>query len=137
MSRVNNNGVLIGNISTDLELKTYKNDLSVCNFNLAVDRPRRKDQDRKTDFFPMTAFRQTADFICKYLQKGDRIGVTYHLAMSEYTDENDKTQRRINIEIDEVMSLPRNRTDAQSAGSEDVPSTAPTSTDDDDEELPF
>ena len=43
-----NNVVLIGNISTDLELKQTMNGKSVCQFNLAIN-----GYGEKTDFVPV------------------------------------------------------------------------------------
>ena len=51
-----NNVVLIGNISTDLELKQTMNGKSVCQFNLAVN-----GYGEKTDFIPIPIFWRRAE----------------------------------------------------------------------------
>lgn len=66
-----NTGVFVGRVSTDIELKKTKSDISCCNFQLAVQRNR----SDKTDFPPMSAYGRLAEIICEYVNKGDLLGV--------------------------------------------------------------
>lgn len=62
---------LMGRLTHTPELKTTQNGTSVCSFSIAVDRTYTpKGEDRKADFIDIVAWRQTAEFICKYFQKG-------------------------------------------------------------------
>lgn len=72
-----NKVTLIGRITKDPEVKLTQNQTAFCNFTIAVDR-RFKDQDgqRQADFINCVAWKQTAEFIRKYFQKGSRIGVS-------------------------------------------------------------
>ena len=63
-----------GRTTADIEVK-QPGDFSVCNFTLAVDRPYRKDKERQTDFIRLVAYRNTADFLGKYVPKGTMIAV--------------------------------------------------------------
>ena len=65
-----NNVVLIGNISTDLELKQTMNGKSVCQFNLAIN-----GYGEKTDFIPVQVWNKQAENLVKFQQKGSKIGV--------------------------------------------------------------
>ena len=67
---------LVGRLVADPELKTTQSGNSVCTFSIACDRSyTAKDEERKADFFTITAWRQTAEFICKYFQKGSLIAI--------------------------------------------------------------
>lgn len=60
-----------GRLTHDPELKTTPNGVSVCSFRIACERSySSKGEERKADFFTITAWRQTAEFVCKYFQKG-------------------------------------------------------------------
>lgn len=63
----------VGNISSDLELKSTQSGKSVLSFSIAVRRPYAKDT---TDFFRCTAWQQTAELIAKHFEKGDYIAVS-------------------------------------------------------------
>ena len=61
---------LAGRICADPELKTTTSGLSTVRFRLAVNR---RGENQQADFFTVVAWRQTAEFICKYFRKGSAI----------------------------------------------------------------
>lgn len=80
---------LMGRLVRDPELKTTQSGNSVCTFSIACDRSyTAKDEERKADFFTITAWRQTAEFICKYFQKGSLIAIEGSLQTRQYQDKN-------------------------------------------------
>lgn len=80
---------LMGRLVRDPELKTTQSGNSVCTFSIAVDRSyTAKDEERKADFFTITAWRQTAEFICKYFQKGSLIAIEGSLQTRQYQDKS-------------------------------------------------
>ena len=80
---------LMGRLVRDPELKTTQSGNSVCAFSIACDRSyTAKDEERKADFFTITAWRQTAEFICKYFQKGSLIAIEGSLQTRQYQDKN-------------------------------------------------
>lgn len=81
-----NNINLIGRVSTELELKNSK-DVTYIKFNLAVQRPMKKDT---TDFIPCIAFGKTAELIDKYVKKGERLGVNGQLISNQYESKGEK-----------------------------------------------
>ncbi len=84
-----NRVILMGRIVNDLELKTTPQGLTVCSFRLAVDRPYQKaGEEKKTDFFNVVAWRQTAEFVKNYFGKGRMILVEGELQTRQYTDKN-------------------------------------------------
>ncbi|MDO4460728.1 MAG: single-stranded DNA-binding protein [Clostridia bacterium] len=84
-----NNCVFMGRLCDDPELKTTQTGTSVTSFSLAVERSYAKQgEQRQTDFIPITAWRQTAEFICKYFHKGDMIALTGELQSRRYQDKD-------------------------------------------------
>ena len=86
---------LMGRLTSDPELKTTNNGVSVSSFNLAVDRSYTpKGQEKQTDFIPCVAWRNTAEFISKYFRKGNKIAVKGELQQRSYTA-NDGSKRNV------------------------------------------
>ena len=83
-----NKVILMGRLVADPEYRQTQSGVSVCRIRIAVDRPYRKDQERTADFIPVTAWRNTADFISRYFSKGKMIIVEGSLHNNDYTDNN-------------------------------------------------
>ena len=82
-----NVAVLMGRLVADPELRHTANDISVTSFTLAVDRSYVKSgADRQTDFIDIVAWRNTADFVCKYFRKGQLVAVQGSIQTRTYTD---------------------------------------------------
>lgn len=79
---------LMGRLTRDPELRTTQSGISNVRFSIAVDRNYAKQGEEKTtDFFDVTAFRQTADFVSKYFSKGRMILVEGSIQNNNYTDQ--------------------------------------------------
>lgn len=88
-----NNVSLIGRLTADPELRRTQSGLATTRFSIAVDRRFAKQgEERQTDFINIVAWRQTAEFICKYFTKGQRIALTGSIQTGSYTA-NDGTKR--------------------------------------------
>jgi single-strand DNA-binding protein len=61
-----NKVILIGRLTSDPELKQTPNGANVTSFSVAVDRRVGAGEDKKTDFVNAVAWRDRAEFICKY-----------------------------------------------------------------------
>lgn len=83
-----NRVILMGRLTRDPELRTTQSGISMCRFSIAVDRRFGKGEDKQTDFFEVTAWRQTAEFVCKYFAKGRMIHVEGNIQNNNYTDQN-------------------------------------------------
>ena len=84
-----NNIVLMGRLTADPVLKTTQSGLSVTAFSIAVDRSGTdSDGNRRADFINIVAWRQTAEFVCKYFKKGQMIALTGELQSRQYNDRN-------------------------------------------------
>ena len=88
---------IIGNISTDLELKQTQSGTSVCSFNVAVNRYSKEPDAKKVDFLTVVAWQQKAEFVSRYFKKGQAIVVVGRLENREWTDK--QGNKRISTEI--------------------------------------
>lgn len=88
-----------GRITANPELKQTQSGVAVCSFTLAVKRPRVKD---KTDFINFVAWRNQAEFVCRYFKKGDAMEVSGSLIPQKYKDQSGKTRVAYEIECDDV-----------------------------------
>ena len=72
-----NKVIIMGRLTRDPEIKKVNSDISVCSFSIACDRDivNKQNNERETDFFDVTAWRSTADFVGKYFGKGRMIVV--------------------------------------------------------------
>jgi single-strand DNA-binding protein len=92
-----NKVILIGNLTADPELKTTQNGVSVASFSIAVGRRKVKDQEPQTDFINIVAWRNTAEFICNYFQKGKAILIVGSIQTRNWTDQ--EGQKRYVTEV--------------------------------------
>ena len=79
-----NNIILIGRLTAVPELKYTQNGTAYTRFSIAVDRP----VEKQADFINIVAWNKTAEFVCKYFGKGQRIALTGSVRTGSYTDRN-------------------------------------------------
>lgn len=105
MANFNFNKVIIGGrLTADPELKTTQSGISVASFSIAVNRRYSTGaQKQETDFFNITAWRQTADFVARYFKKGSSICIVGTLQNSSWTDQHSQKHYKTDIVADEVM----------------------------------
>lgn len=97
-----NSVVIMGRLTAAPELRTTANGMSVTSFSLAVDRDLMKDGKRDTDFIHCVAWRQTAEFICKYFDKGRLIAVDGRLQQRKYKDKDGKERETFDVLVSQV-----------------------------------
>lgn len=106
-----NSVTLIGRLVADPQHRQTQTGKGVANLRLAVDR---KGREKESDFFDVTAWGQTADFVCTYLNKGRLVAVQGRLQVRTYTDKENNERKAFEIVADSVQPLDSNR----SAGGE-------------------
>ncbi len=139
-----NKVVLIGRFTKDPELRTTPQGVSTCSFTLAVDRNfQSKDGERQTDFINCVAWRNSAEFISKYFNKGNLVAVEGSIQTRSWDDPADGKRRyATDVVISQAYfveskrdSQSRTETAEASTPYSDLPEPiAPIGTDDD---LPF
>ena len=127
MANFNLNKVILGGrLTADPELKTTQSGISVVSFTIAVSRRYSKDsgQQSESDFFNVTAWRQTAEFVSRYFRKGSSICIVGTIQNRNWTDQEGQKHYRTDIVADEVMFVD-SRSDSPVAGDTFGHSAAP------------
>lgn len=97
-----NQSIIMGRLTHDPELRTTPNGVSVVRFQVALDRPKQRNAEPKTDYIDVEAWRSQADFVSRYFQKGQMIAVVGPLHKDSYTDKNGVKRERTYISADTV-----------------------------------
>ncbi len=106
-----NRVILIGRLTRDPELRTTTTGKHVVGFSIAVDR-RVKGQDGvEADFFRISAWGQTADFVANYLTKGRLVAIDGRLQQRKYTTQDGVEKETVEVVADNVQGLDRPRED--------------------------
>lgn len=98
-----NEVIIQGRLTADPEVNyTLANNIAVCNFSVACERPLRKDEEKATDFFDCVAWRTTAEFLARNFSKGDMIAVSGKLFSESYIDKNDNNRTAVKVRVTEI-----------------------------------
>ena len=109
---------IMGRLVADPELRTTPAGLSVCRFRIACDRSYvQQGQERQADFIDIVAWRQRADFVSKYFQKGSMIAVEGSLQTRNYQDKNGNNRTAVEVVANNISFAGAKRQDGQSAPS--------------------
>ena len=95
--------ILMGRLVADPELRHTASDIPVTTIRIAVDRRySRKDGEKETDFIDVTAWRHTAEFVCRYFRRGSMIAVQGSIRVENYTDRDGNKRTRVGVLADNV-----------------------------------
>lgn len=85
-----NKVILFGRLTKDPDFRQTQSGTAVCRFTVACDRAfaNKETGKREADFIECQAWRQTAEFVSRYFQKGSAITVDGSLRNNNYTDNN-------------------------------------------------
>ncbi len=109
-----NKVILIGNMTSDPELKQSTSGISVCAFSIAVNRKMAKNNE--CDFIPIVAWRQQAEFVCKYFKKGNPILICGQLQIRSWNDNQGQKRYATEVVADEVSFVaPANQNEQKPA----------------------
>lgn len=128
-----NKVIMIGRISKDPKAYTTQGGVSQSTFSIAVNRRfKNKEGKNEADFFTVIAWRGTADFCNKYLQKGRLVSVEGTLQNRTYEAQDGSKRWVTEIIADSVEGLDKAKEEkpaspAQNDGFTEV----------EDDELPF
>lgn len=95
-----NRAILVGRISTNLELKETSNGKSYCKFNLAINK-----MNEGTDFIPITLWGKSAENTVTYQNKGSLILIDGAISMGSYTDQNGNKRTSFEVMAQNVQFL--------------------------------
>ena len=131
---------LVGRLTKDPEIRHTQGQqpMTVANFSLAIDRPVRAGQEKKTDYPRITVFGRQAESCEKYLAKGMRVGVTGRIQTDKYTNRDGVTVYTTYVIADRVEFLDYKNRNAQDGGNHEHDPGVPEGFQAvDDEDIPF
>ena len=129
-----------GRLTADPELKTTQSGVPVTSFTIAVNRRVKAGEEQKADFFNVTAWRGTAEFITRFFHKGSNILVVGSLQTRSW--ERDGQKRTVTEIIADEAHFVDSRASSEESGErpyvpEVYTAPAPKFEDADDAEIPF
>ena len=119
-----NKVILIGNLTADPELKQTQSGISVTSFSIAVSRrytSKAADNAPQADFINIVAWRNTAEFITKYFQKGKSILIVGSIQSRSWTDQNGQKRYTTEVVAEEAQFVERKSDGALGAGATPAP----------------
>ena len=94
---------IMGRLVADPELRTTQSGTNVCSFRIACDRNfARQGEQRQADFIDIVAWRQQAEFVSKYFQKGSLIAIEGSLQTRQYQDKNGNNRTAVEVVANNV-----------------------------------
>ena len=116
---------IMGRLVRDPELNTTKSGVNVCRFRIACDRNfARQGEQRQADFIDILAWRQQADFVCKYFSKGSLIAVDGSLQSRQYQDKQGNNRTALEVVASNVSFAGPKGTDKPAVQSFDQQTTS-------------
>ncbi len=107
-----NKQITMGRLTADPELRYTPNGVAVTSFTLASPEDRkREDGSTPTDFVDCVAWRDTAEFVSRYMQKGRLVVAEGRPKARKYTDKNGSNHKVVELHIDRIYfadSKPQN-----------------------------
>lgn len=92
-----NKVIIMGRLTADPEAKQTQSGTAVTSFTLAVDRRYNSGEEKKCDFITVVAWKNTAEFICRYFKKGQAMLVCGELQTRSWEDS--KGNKRYSTEV--------------------------------------
>ena len=134
-----NRVLLSGRMGKDPELRHTNSGTAVASFSLAVDRDFKDKQtgERATDWFDVTVWRSTAEYVSRYGSKGRVVNVDGKLQVREWTDKDGNKRRTVEVAADSVYFCDRREDAQQTAPQYSAPASGFEELPDDSGDLPF
>lgn len=83
-----NNVNLIGNLTSNPELRTTSTGKNVCNFSIAINSG--YGENKRTDYINIQVWNKLAENLCKYQSKGGKLGISGELRSETYEKDGKK-----------------------------------------------
>ena len=85
---------IMGRLVADPQLRQTTSGKNVASFRIACDRNGRRDANGQSnaDFFDVVAWERSAEFVCRYFQKGSLIAIDGRLQSRTYQDKQGNNQ---------------------------------------------
>ena len=117
---------IMGRLVADPELRTTQSGTNVCSFRITCDRNfARQGEQRQADFIDIVAWRQQAEFVSKYFQKGSPIVVEGSLQTRQYQDKNGNNRTAVEVVANQINFVPRTNGQGSASGAAGYAPAAP------------
>ena len=101
-----NKVVLTGRITKDPEIRYTQSGMPNLRFSLAVDRQTRDAQGNRTaDFISCVAFSQQADFMSRYVKKGNMLAIEGRIQTGQFQGQDGQVRYTTDVVIERVENL--------------------------------
>lgn len=101
-----NSVVLIGRLTKDPEVRYIsESQMAVATFTVAIDRPVKSGQEKKTDFPKVTVFGRQAENCERFLQKGSRVGIQGRIQTGSYKNKEGQAVYTTDVVADRIEFL--------------------------------
>ena len=103
MANFNLNKVILGGrLTADPELRQTSSGIPVCSFSVAVNRRTSAEGAQQADFINVIAWRNQAEFLCRFFRKGSSICVVGSIQTRNWTDQNNQKRYATEVVADEI-----------------------------------
>ena len=100
MANFNLNKVILGGrLTAEPDVKQTPQGVSVTSFSVAVNR---RGKEQQADFINCVAWRQTAEFICKFFKKGSSICIVGNIQTRTWNDTQNNKRYATEVIVDEA-----------------------------------
>ena len=111
-----NKVILTGRLTATPELKTTTGGNSVTSFSIAVQRQfKSADGNYQTDFINIVAWRNTAEFITRYFEKGQLIAIVGSIQTRSYEDRSGQKRTAFEVVAEEAQFVESKKDSARAA----------------------
>jgi len=120
--------IIVGNVGRPPELRYLQSGVPVCNFTVAVNQVSGSGENRteKTVWFRVAAWRQLAETVNQYVQKGQQVMVIGTVEARGYTDNSGQPAASLEITARDIRFLgSRDGGQGQGTGNRDYNDFAP------------
>ena len=94
---------IMGRLAADPQLRQTTTGKNVASFRIACDRGRRDANGQsQADWLDVVAWDRTAEFVCKYFQKGSLIAIDGRLQSRSYQDKNGNNRTSVAVVADNI-----------------------------------
>ena len=102
-----NNVVLVGRLARDPELKYTASGAAFARFRVAVDRqgPRDESGEKQTDWIDVVTWRQQAEFVGNYLQRGALVSVEGRIQTRSWQTQDGQSRWSVEVNAFRVQAL--------------------------------
>lgn len=133
---------LMGRLVADPQLRQTATGKNVASFRVAVDRGRKDaNGQNQADFFDIVAWDKSAEFICRYFQKGSMIAVEGRLQSRNYQDKSGNNRSAVEVVVNNVSFAGKEPAQSQNVANRAVSAPVAANNEydpiEDDGDLPF